>query len=534
MSSVREFDYVIVGGGSAGCVLAARLSEDPRNSVCLLEAGGADTSPLVHAPFGIAAMVPSRHNNWAYKTVPQPGLNGRRGYQPRGKVLGGSSSINAMVYIRGHAVDYDGWEAAGAAGWGWKDVLPVFKASEDNARGADDHHGAGGPLHVSDQVSHSDANAAFLEAAAHAGLRANPDFNGASQDGAGMYQVTIKGGRRWSAARGYLDPARGRKNLTIVTEARALRLEVKGNACVGVEVAIRGSRETLRSRKETILAAGAFGSPQLLLLSGIGDEGSLGPHGIPVRHELPGVGRNLHDHIDYTLSYESPMKDLVGLSPQGLARVLGAIAEYREKGTGLITTNLAESGAFIRTQPGLAAPDAQLHFVIAIVEDHGRRRQFRLGFSCHACVLRPRSRGTLGLASADPLASPRIDPAFLQDDEDLRTLARAVCMTSGILERLPLERYRGRNRTGEAWRPEAQLEPLLRSQADTVYHPVGTCRMGTDELAVVDPQLRVRGMEGLRVADASVMPAVVGGNTNAPTIMIAERAARFAASYPAR
>lgn len=527
MSPVREFDYLVVGGGSAGCVLAARLSEDPRNSVCLLEAGGPDTSPLVHAPFGIAAMVPTRHNNWAFHTVPQPGLNGRRGYQPRGRTLGGSSSINAMVYIRGHASDYDDWAAAGCAGWSWEDVLPVFKAGEDNARGADAYHGTGGPLHVSDQVSHSGANEAFLAAAAQAGVHANPDFNGATQDGAGLYQVTIRKGRRWSAARAYLDPARPRRNLTILTDARVVRLEVKGEECLGVEVAVRGRRETLRARKETVLSAGAFGSPQLLLLSGIGAEDALAPHGIPVRHALPGVGRNLHDHIDYTLSYESPMKDLVGLSPQGLARVIGAIGEYRAKGTGLITTNLAESGAFIRTQAGLSRPDAQLHFVIAIVEDHGRRRQFRLGLSCHVCVLRPKSRGSVALASADPLAPPRIDPAFLAEDEDVAALARAVRMTSDILERTPLEHYRGRNRTGEAWKRESDLEPLLRAQADTVYHPVGSCRMGTDELAVVDPQLRVRGLARLRVADASVMPSVVGGNTNAPTLMIGERAAQF-------
>jgi len=528
MAQSAEYDYIVVGAGSAGCAIAARLSEEGRFTVCLLEDGGPDTSPLIDAPFGIAAMVPSRHNNWAFETTPQRGLNGRRGYQPRGRTLGGSSSINAMIYVRGHPSDYDDWAAAGCVGWSWNDVLPVFKRGEDNERGADEWHGAGGPLHVSNRRSNSGANEAFIESAVEAGLPRNPDFNGPSQDGAGMYQVTIRNGRRWSAARAYLDPARSRPNLHIRTKAHATRVLVDGKTCTGVEIGAGSTREVLWARKEVIVSAGAFGSPQLLLLSGIGDEALLKPHGIGLLHELPGVGRNLHDHIDYTLSYDSPMKDLLGLSPGGLARVLGSIGEYRRHGTGLVTSNLAESGAFVRTDAGLTRPDAQLHFVIAIVEDHGRRRQFRLGFSCHVCVLRPKSRGSVALASADPFAPPLIDPAFLAEDDDLRSLVRATRMTSDILERAPLERYRGRNRTGEAWKPESALEGLIRDHADTVYHPVGTCRMGTDEMAVVDPQLRVRGIERLRLADASVMPSIIGGNTNAPSIMIGERAAEFA------
>ena len=331
--------------------------------------------------------------------------------------------------------------------------------------------------------------------------------------------------RTTSAARAYLDPARSRPNLTILTHAHAARLQLQGKTCSGVEIVVDGRREVLRANRETIVSAGVFGSPQLLLLSGIGAEEQLKPHGITVQHELPGVGRNLHDHIDYTLSYESPMQDLIGLSPRGLVRLIGSIGEYRRSGTGLVTSNFAESGAFIRTAAGLSHPDVQLHFVIAIVEDHGRRRQFRLGFSCHVCVLRPRSRGTVTLASAHPLAAPLIDPAFLAEEEDLRVLERGVRITSDILERSPLEHYRGRNRTGEAWQPEGELGELIRNHADTVYHPVGTCRMGVDQMAVVDPRLRVRGIEGLRVIDASVMPCVTTGNTNAPTIMIGEKGA---------
>ncbi len=527
MPATAEFDYVVVGAGSAGCAIAARLSEDGRHTVCLVEAGGPDSSPLVDAPFGIAVMVPSKLNNWAFETVPQPGLNGRRGYQPRGKTLGGSSSINAMIYMRGHASDYDDWAAAGCEGWSWNDVLPVFMRCEDNERGASEWHGAGGPLHVSNGVSHSGANEAFFGAAAQAGLERNDDFNGARQDGFGMYQLTVRRGRRWSAARAYLDPARGRANLAILTHAHAVRLQMHGTTCNGVEVLVRGRREMLTARKEVIVSAGAFGSPQLLLLSGIGPEAAIKPHGVALCHELPGVGRNLHDHINYTLSYESPMNDLLGLSPMGALRVLGSIGEYRRDGTGLITSNAAESGAFLRTRPGLERPDAQVHFLIAIVQDHGRKRQFRLGFCAHVCVLRPLSRGSVTLASADPLAAPLIDPAFLAEDADLRALERATRITSDILERTPLDHYRGRNRTGEAWKTESEITQSIRDHADTEYHPVGTCRMGVDEMAVVDPQLRVRGIDKLRVADASIMPSLIGGNTNAPSIMIGERAADF-------
>ena len=520
-----QFDYVVVGGGSAGCALAARLSEDPSVAVCLVEAGGDGRSFLIDTPIMLAVTVPRRLHNWAFETVPQPGLDGRKGYQPRGKGLGGSSSINAMVYIRGHPGDYDDWAAAGNRGWGWSDVLPLFKRSEHNERGADDFHGSGGPLNVADLRSPNAAALAFVEAGAQAGHPRNADFNGVQQEGVGLYQVTQKNGRRWSAARAYLDPAAGRENLTVLTGAHALRLRFDGEACTGVEIMQRGVRRPLLARWETILAAGAFGSPQLLLLSGVGPKEELERHGVALRHELPGVGRNLQDHIDYVIGYRSSAPGLLGLTPRGLANLVKGYFRYRNDGSGILSSNIAESGGFLKSDARLERPDLQLHFTIGLVAAHGRDRTPRYGFSCHVCALRPRSRGTVGLVSADPFAPPRIDPAFLAQADDLRLLVRGVKMTLGILEQRALDPFRGVNVFGESGASDEALATLLRQRADTVYHPVGTCRMGSDELAVVDPELRVRGIERLRVADASIMPTLIGGNTNAAAIMIGERCA---------
>ncbi|HVB49032.1 MAG TPA: GMC family oxidoreductase N-terminal domain-containing protein [Burkholderiales bacterium] len=522
-----KFDYVIVGAGSAGCVLANRLSADPGKSVCLIEAGPPDRSALIHAPLGIAAIVPTRHVNWAFDTVPQPGLNGRIGYQPRGRTLGGSSSINAMIYMRGHRGDYDDWAGLGNAGWSYDEVLPRFMKTERNERGADPWHGAAGELNVADLRSPNPVSLAFVEAAHSRGQRLNSDFNGAEQEGVGLYQVTQKEGRRCSAAVAFLHPVAMRPNLRVLTDCRALRLVLAGGRATGVEVWARRRREVIEAAREVVVSAGAFGSPQLLLLSGIGPREELGRHAIAVRHELPGVGEHLKDHVDYVHACNSSSSDLLGLSVRGTWKLGRAVLEYRARHTGLITSNAAEAGGFIKTRPGLERPDVQLHFVISALVDHARKLVLGHGMSCHACVLRPRSTGRVGLASADPLAAPRIDPDFLAEESDLETLLAGFKAAREIIAAGPLAPWRGREMHTEGVSSDDALAHILRQRADTIYHPVGTCRMGNDETAVVDSRLRVRGMQGLRVADGSVMPTLIGGNTNAPIIMIADKAAEM-------
>lgn len=520
------YDYVIVGGGSAACVLAGRLSEDPAVRVVLLEAGGPDHSVMIHCPAGLAVMAQTGQANWALQTTPQPGLNGRRGYQPRGKVLGGSSSINAMIYARGHRADYDHWAALGNAGWSYDEVLPYFKKSERNSRGADAFHGDCGPLAASDLRSPNPFTERFVQAGVQAGFVRNEDFNGASQEGVGAYQVTHDQGERWSAAKGYLTPHLGRPNLRVITHAQVTRILLEGLRATGVEYLQKGQLHTCTAQREVLLSAGAIHSPQILMCSGVGDGAHLQSQGIQVKHHLPGVGMHLHDHPDVVQIYDAPQAtDLLGLSLGGMVKAVKGVFEWRHQRTGMLTSNFAEGGGFIKSSPSEEIPDLQLHFVVGKLVNHGRQPVWGHGFSCHVCLLRPRSRGTVRLASPHIEDAPLIDPAFLSEADDVRKLVLGFQHMRRILQAPALASAKGRELTSASAQTDAQIEHFIRQHADTIYHPVGSCRMGAGESDVVDAQLRVHGLQGLRVVDASIMPRIVGGNTNAPTVMIAEKAA---------
>ncbi len=522
-------DYIVIGGGSGACATAGRLSENQSKTVLVLEAGGNGRDWAIKTPAAAVAMLPTKYNNWAFKTVAQPGLNGRCGYQPRGKTLGGSSAINAMIYIRGHASDYDHWAELGNAGWSYKELLPYFIRSENNADLSGPYHGQNGPLHVSNLRSDNPFQQIYLQAGQQAGFSVNTDFNGASQEGIGVYQVTQHLGERCSAARAYLEPHAERSNLNILTGAYVTRIlfavDGENKRAVGVEFSHNGVTKTARAKEEIILAAGALQSPQILMLSGVGDQDELGALGIPLVHHLPGVGKNLQDHPDMILNYQSNSLDLVGFSFLGGFAMLKQAWRYLTKRRGMLTTNYAECGGFLKTSPELPAPDVQLHFVVSVVEDHARTLRWGHGYSCHLCVLRPVSRGTVKLASTNPHAAPLIDPNFLGEPEDMEVMLKGVKLTQQIMNAPALTAQRTKAYTDAHIRNDDELRALIRQRADTVYHPVGTCKMGTDAMAVVDSQLRVHGIRALRIADASIMPTLIGGNTNAVCMVIGEKAA---------
>ncbi|WP_354698978.1 putative GMC-type oxidoreductase [Paraconexibacter sp. AEG42_29] len=510
------YDYVIVGAGSAGCVLAARLSEDPSVKVALLEAGGPDTDDEIHIPAAFGALFKGRRD-WDMSTEPEPALNGRRSYLPRAKMLGGCSSMNAMVYIRGNRVDYDDWAAGGAEGWGYDDVLPYFKKSEGNERGEDSFHGTGGPLPVKESRSMNPVVDAFVEAAAQAGHEKNPDFNGARQEGFGRFQTTQENGMRASTSVRFLHPNMERENLTVITDAMALRIlfDDDGRAS-GVEIDHAGTVEEVHASREVILSAGAYQSPQLLMLSGIGDAEVLPLFGIEVRHHLPEVGQNLQDHcmtlINWKADYDSLM---TALTPENVELL-------QTEGKGPLSSNIAEGGGFIRTRPGLDAPDCQFHCAPVLFYEDGLGAAVEHGVAFGPGVVKPTSVGSVTLRTPSPYVKPRIQHNWLTTEEDRATMLAGVKVALEISQQEALKPFI----TGEfrAPKPDATDEELMDFIADqtmTIYHPTSTCAIGP----VVDSRLKVHGVEGLRVVDASVMPTVVRGNTNAPTIMIAEKAA---------
>jgi choline dehydrogenase len=514
------YDYIIVGAGSAGCTLANRLSEDPQTTVLLLEAGGPDKKQEIAIPAAFSKLFKTPVD-WEYYTEEESQMANRKMYWPRGKVLGGSSSINAMIYIRGHRHDYDSWRDAGNEGWGYADVLPYFKKAENQERGPSEYHGVGGPLNVADLRYVNPLSRAFVESCTEAGIPTNDDFNGAENEGAGLFQTTQKKGARWSTVRAYLQPALRRPNLTVRTEAQITRVLIENGRAVGVEYKKSGQLETERVNREVLVCGGAINSPQILMLSGIGPADHLRSMGIEVAADLPGVGENLQDHLAAGASYHSTKP--VSLSN---ADKPGNLVYYLLFKKGPFTSTIAEAGAFIKTRSDAPAPDIQYHFAPTFFRGHGFEKIPGHGFTIGPTLLHPKSRGRIRLRSSDPFEHAVISANYFSEEEDVQVMLAGIKRAHELAQTRAFAEFRGPELDPPTWKqPDSETIRVIRETAETLYHPAGTCKMGSDSLAVVDSQLRVRGIEGLRVIDASIMPTVIGGNTNAPTIMIAEKAA---------